>query len=181
MSGYDRSPPGKVSPSDLQGPRNVTQIQVWILFQMCGKIICGPFDRCFRPRGEYEQMCGSLGCFRRYRRSLLNHDMRIRTPNAKSADSGPTRHFIRFPLRQPCVNSERTLLQIEILVWSLEMERRRENAVPNNVGGIDKPCDAGSDVQMANVGLCRADNTGSSPRLGLVKRLGEGFQFYWIA
>ena len=85
--------------------------------------------------------------------------MRIRTADAERTNSGPTWRGIPLPLRQARVNPKWTIREIEIRVWAFEMERGWKNAIANNVSCINEPGYTRSDIQMANIGFCRPNDT----------------------
>ncbi len=78
--------------------------------------------------------------------------MGVCAADAERADAGPSRGFT-FPFAGVSVDNEGAILESKLRIWLLKIQSRWENSMANDVGGIDEPGYAGSDVQMADVRL----------------------------
>src|ERR1700737_907878 len=90
-------------------------------------------------------------------RSLLEHDVCVRSADAESADAGAAKPPVRLPVGSLAVDPERTVLEIEIWIRLVKMKRRRKHAMSHDVRGIDQTSHARGDAQMPHIGFPRAD------------------------
>ena len=94
---------------------------------------------------------------RRGRRCLLEHDVGVRAADAERAHAGAARPVVLRPGRQRRVDEERRAREIELGIRRLEVERRRKRLVMERERRLDQARDAGGGVEVADVGLDRAE------------------------
>src|SRR5258708_30982850 len=113
--------------------------------------------------------------------SLLKHDVRVRSADTESADAGAAWLAVGFPFGSFAVDPERTVREIEIWIWQVEMKCRRKHAMSQNVRGVDQAGHARGDVEMSDIGLRRADCAKLLSVRSCTKSLGQACEFNWIA
>ena len=83
--------------------------------------------------------------------------MGVGAAEAEGVDPGPARPAVRGPLPQLGVDIERAVREVDVRVRRLEIEARRDLLVLEGQHRLDQAGDAGRAVQVADVGLRRAD------------------------
>src|SRR5580765_3677045 len=85
--------------------------------------------------------------------------MGVCAANAKCADTCPLGFLIRLPLFKLGIYIEWAISKIEFWIWGMKMQRRRQNAMAQNVRGIDKPRYSGGHIQVTDVRFGGPDRT----------------------
>ena len=100
---------------------------------------------------------------------LLHHDVEVGATEAERADPGPA-HAVRSgrPLAKLGVDAEGTGVPVDVGVGRLEVEARYEHLVVEAADGLEEAGGAGGSLEMADVGLHRAEPDGA--------RLSAGFE-----
>ncbi len=132
-------------------------------------------ERLAAPRREHQHLRADIDA-RRVRfplRRLLDDDVRVRAADAERVHAGPARRDTRGPRRQAICNDERALGEVDRGVGLLEAERRRDLAMLHGERRLDQAHDAGRGVEMADVGLHRADTAEPALVGGLPERLSQ--------
>ncbi len=108
------------------------------------------------------------------------HGVEVRAAEAEGADrrrrrSSPTQGRAASP------NTNGLVLAVVRLVRLVEVERRRQHAVVQGVGGLDQPGDAGGALGVADLRLDRAERGRARRRAALGEHLGERGQLGAVA
>ena len=83
--------------------------------------------------------------------------MRVGAAHAKAVHRAPARPLVRRPVGQPVIHPERAGLEINRRVRRLISQRRRDLFVMQRQRGLGKARNPGCGVEMADIGLDRAD------------------------
>ena len=107
--------------------------------------------------------------------------MRVRPAETERADARPARRGALRPLFQARVDVERALLEVDLRVWPIEVQARRQASMAKCQRRLDDARDAGGGVKVPDVGLDRADGAEAAARRARMERLGQGGDFNRIA
>ncbi len=130
-------------------------------------------QRCLRARREQQRLSRSSLAIRFNFRRFFQYHVSVCSANAERADSRPTRHTVRGPIRQYCVDAKRAVSQIKVGIGLAIMQRCRKFAGLDDVRCVNQTCDACGDIQMPHVGFCRTENAELFCFSVRAKRLGQ--------
>ncbi len=114
-------------------------------------------------------------------RRCLDDDVRIGAAHTERADRRAARLGAGGPRRQARRDRQPGALQCDVRVQALEQRLRRYRLVPQGEHHLEQPRDAGGGLEMADVGLGRAEQARSGAVESLPHRRGDGLHFDRIA
>ena len=174
---------GERAAPDLKGVRDVRQPGGRLrrqLAEMAEKAVGGRLERRLRARRQHQQKPGRRRSGRRRCGRLLQDDVRVDAADREGADAGAPRPALRPPGPAFGVDVEGAPREIDARVGRREVEAGRQDPVLHRQDGLDQARDPRRGVEMADVGLDRAQ--GAEPPLlgGRREHLGEGGDLHHI-
>ena len=145
-------------PAHPQGVGGVRQAQARVLpFQTIGEAVRHPFQGGGRARREQQHLPGARRAGRSSGRSFLKHRVHVGAADAERAHPGAAGLAVRLPVGQAVGHPERARGEVDGGVRRREVQAGRDLAVLQGEHRLDQAGDAGRRVQVADVGLDRAE------------------------
>ena len=146
----------KLGAADVQGVGDVGEMILPRVTQMSGKTTRGVLQRGRRLGRKCQQAHRATGPRGRGSGRFFQDDVRIRTADAEGSDRGAARMAAGFPIGEP-VDDLDPGIGVDERIELLEMQRGRNLLPRQRHGGLEQTRHAGSGVEVADVGLDRAD------------------------
>src|SRR5260221_14202464 len=94
---YNGTPVREFATASLQSPRDVSEAQVGVGFQVSNEIVGRLFNRLLRAGGQYEHLCRARRVTGGLRRRLFKNDVCICAADTKRADARPPWGILWLP------------------------------------------------------------------------------------
>src|SRR5690606_23233644 len=151
----------KMGASVKERPGDIGERGIGIGLEEIGKPMAAFLQRLPVPGGENQQMLAfRIACLRIHRLNegrLLQYHMGIGAADTERVYSRAARSRSGWPWCQLAADLERACGEIDGRVWLFEAERWRDLAIFKRERGLDQADDAGCGIEMADIGLDRAD------------------------
>src|SRR5512133_922415 len=116
------------------------------------------------------------------RHVLLEDRVEVRAAEAEGADAGnPNVAVVELPIAQLLVDGERAGVPVDVRIRPLEVERWRDHLVVQREDGLQDPRRARGALEVADVGLHRAQRDGLRPQPGAGEGLVQALELDRIA
>ena len=166
----------------LAGEGNVSQIQFGMRVQVIGEIGKGAVTRSLGLCRDRQQLPGLwISRLCQQRRCFFQHDVRIGAADAQRRHTCAPGRTVGRPIGELAVDKKRTVLQLDVRIQLLEMQTGGQLRMLQREHGLHQPGHAGCRIQVAYVGLQRADSAVSAACSSLSKSIREGSHFDRIA
>ena len=174
-------PPGESPAAELEGVGDVRQLLLRMGGQVERQVVGGGLESAGGPRAERQELPAPRRTRRLERRRLFEHHVGVRPAHAEGAHPGPARGIAGGPAGQAGVDIEGAAREIDLGARLPEVQARRDLAPLEGEHRLDQPGDTRGGVEVAEIGLDRAEGAEAGAVGARAKRLGEGGDLDGIA